>query len=115
MIDLRSDTVTQPTLEMRSAMAEALVGDDVYGDDPTTNELESIAADMLGMEAALFVPSGTMGNQLALMSHTNKGEEAIVSRDCHIFEHEVGAAAVLSGLNLNALSFENGIYEPRKI
>lgn len=114
-IDLRSDTVTQPTQAMRDAMHTAEVGDDVYQDDPTVNRLEALAAEMLGKEAALFVPSGTMSNQLALMSWTNRGDEVIVSADCHIFMHEVGAAAVLSGANLRQLSFENGIYDPRLI
>ena len=72
-IDLRSDTVTQPTLAMRAAMAAAEVGDDVYGDDPTMNELEALAAQMLGKEAAMFVPSGTMGNQIGIMSQTRRG------------------------------------------
>lgn len=110
-IDLRSDTVTQPTQSMRDAMYVAEVGDDVYSDDPTVNKLEALAAGMLGKEAALFVPSGTMGNQLALMSHTSRGDEILVSADCHIFMHEVGAAAVLSGANLRQLSFVNGVYD----
>ncbi len=98
-IDLRSDTVTMPTDEMRKAMAEALVGDDVYGDDPTINKLEELAARMVGKEAALFVPSGTMGNQLAIMSHTSYGDEIIVGANSHIVVHEVGAAARLSGVS----------------
>ena len=114
-IDLRSDTVTQPTQAMRDAMHIAEVGDDVYQDDPTVNKLEALAAEMLGKESALYVPSGTMSNQLALMSWTNRGDEVIVSADCHIFMHEVGAAAVLSGANLRQLSFKNGIYDPRLI
>lgn len=114
-IDLRSDTVTKPTKAMREAMYVAEVGDDVYQDDPTVNELEALAAKMLGKGAALFVPSGTMGNQLALMCFTNRGEEIIVSADCHIFAHEVGAAAVLSGANLRQLSFEKGIYDAKMI
>ena len=77
-IDLRSDTVTMPTEEMRIAMANAQVGDDVYGDDPTVNELERIAAQMVGKEAALLVPSGTFGNQLALLTHTGRGDEVIL-------------------------------------
>ena len=81
-IDLRSDTVTQPTQAMRDAMHVAEVGDDVYQDDPTVNELEALAAEMLGKEAALYVPSGTMSNQLALMSQTGRGDEVIVSADC---------------------------------
>lgn len=114
-IDLRSDTVTQPTKAMREAMSVAEVGDDVYQDDPTINELEALAAKMLGKEAALFVPSGTMGNQLGLMIQTNRGDEVIVSADCHIFMHEVGAAAVLSGANLRQLPFEHGIYNAKQI
>lgn len=114
-IDFRSDTVTHPTPEMREAMANADVGDDVYQDDPTTNKLEALAAEVFGMEAALFVPSGTMGNQLALMTHTRRGDEAIVSAGCHIFEHEVGAAAVLSGINLRQLTFPDGIYTAAQI
>lgn len=98
-IDLRSDTVTMPTDKMRKAMAEAPVGDDVYGDDPTINNLEELAAKMVGKEAALFVPSGTMGNQLAIMSHTSYGDEIIVGANSHIVVHEVGAAARLSGVS----------------
>lgn len=111
-IDLRSDTVTQPTREMREAMYNAVVGDDVYGDDPTANRLEQLAAAMLGKEAALFLPSGTMANQIGVMCHTSRGDEVILSSDCHIFIHEVGAVAVLSGANLRPLSFPRGIYDP---
>lgn len=114
-LDFRSDTVTHPTPAMREAMYRAEVGDDVYRDDPTTNRLEALAAELLGMEAALFVPSGTMGNQLALMTHTQRGQEAIVSAESHIFIHEVGAAAVLSGLNLRQVVFPKGIYDPTLI
>ena len=92
-IDFRSDTVTQPTPEMRAAMAAADVGDDVYQDDPTTNQLEALAARMLGKEKALFISSGTMGNQLAIMGMTRKGDEIIVSADSHIVTHEAGATA----------------------
>lgn len=98
-IDLRSDTVTQPTEEMRQAMFSAEVGDDVYGDDPTINKLEDMAAELLGKEAALFVVSGTMGNQLAIMSHTKMGDEIIVGANSHIVQSEVGAAARLSGVS----------------
>ena len=115
ILDFRSDTVTHPTPAMREAMFHAQVGDDVYQDDPTTNRLEELAAEMLGMEAAMFVSSGTMGNQLALMTHTRRGDEAIVSAESHIFHHEVGAAAVLSGLNLRTISFPDGIYTAEKI
>jgi len=98
-IDLRSDTVTQPTEAMRAAMAAAVVGDDVYEDDPTVKELEQLAASMTGKAAALFTPSGTMANQLALMSFTKRGDEVILGRNSHIIAHEVGAAAVLSGVS----------------
>lgn len=99
-IDLRSDTVTQPTPAMREAMANAPVGDDVYGDDPTINQLEKLACEILGKEAALFVPSGTFGNQVAIMTHTKRGDEILVGDACHILMHEVGAAAVLSGVQV---------------
>jgi len=115
MIDLRSDTVTQPTQQMREAMFAAEVGDDVYRDDPTMNRLEQLAAEMLGKEAALFVPSGTMGNQLAVMTHTRRGEEVISSAISHVFSHEVGAAAVLSGVLLRTIPFEGGMPDPEKI
>lgn len=108
MIDLRSDTVTRPTEAMRRAMAAAEVGDDVYGDDPTVNRLEEEAARLVGHEAALFVPSGTMGNQLAVMTHTRRGDEVILDGECHIVVHEVGAAAVLSGVSLRTLVSKNG-------
>lgn len=108
-IDLRSDTVTQPTAAMRQAMAAAEVGDDVYRDDPTVIKLEELAAQMLGKEAALFVTSGTMGNQLCVMTHTSRGDEVILGGEGHIFVHEVGAAAVLSGITLRQLNFPGGI------
>lgn len=95
-IDLRSDTVTMPTYKMRQAMSNAEVGDDVYEDDTTIIKLEKLAAATLGKEAALFTPSGTMANQLAVMTHTKRGDEIILGRHSHIVEHEVGAAAVLS-------------------
>ena len=97
-IDMRSDTVTQPTQEMRKAMYNADVGDDVYGDDPTVNKLEVYAAKITGKEAALFVPSGTFANQLALFTHCKRGSEVILGDDCHIVEHEVGAASVIAGV-----------------
>jgi threonine aldolase len=97
-IDLRSDTVTKPTPEMREAMAEAEVGDDVYGDDPTVNLLQEKAAEMLGKGAALFVPSGTMGNLLALLVHCSRGEEVILGDKSHIFMNEAGGMAVLGGI-----------------
>jgi threonine aldolase len=97
-IDLRSDTVTKPTPEMREAMAEAEVGDDVYGDDPTVNHLQEIAAEMMGKEAALFVPSGTMGNLLALLVHCQRGDEVIVGNQSHIYLNEAGGMSALGGI-----------------
>lgn len=103
IIDFRSDTVTKPTEAMRKAMALAAVGDDVYGDDPTVNELEELAAKTLGLESALFVASGTMGNQIAIMSHTNRGDEILVGSGHHILNYEVGAMAVLSAVNVRTI------------
>lgn len=110
MIDLRSDTVTQPTDKMRQVMFEAVVGDDVYDDDPTIKTLEKLAAEILGKEAALFVPSGTFGNQVSIMTHTRPGDEIIVSHDAHILYHEVGAAAKLSGVQVRGLRCFGGRY-----
>ncbi len=111
MIDFRSDTVTQPTPEMRTAMADAPVGDDIYGDDPTVIKLESMAAERVGMEAALFVPSGIMGNQLAIMAACKRGDEIIIDVNSHIYLHEVGAAAVLSGVSQRTLNSERGMMD----
>src|SRR5678815_782119 len=97
-IDLRSDTVTQPTPEMREAMAEAEVGDDVFRDDPTVIRLEEVAAGMVGKEASLFVPSGTMGNLIALLVHCQRGEEVIVGSLSHIYLNEAGGMAALGGI-----------------
>lgn len=99
-IDLRSDTVTHPTEEMLQAAISAPLGDDVYGDDPTVNQLESLAAQTLGKEAALFVPSGTFGNQLSILTHTLRGDEVILGKHCHIVVHEAGASAVIAGVQL---------------
>src|SRR5579864_3635786 len=96
-IDLRSDTVTQPTPEMRRAMAEAEVGDDVYGEDPSINRLEERAAQIFGREAAIFVPSGTMGNQIAIKIHTRPGQEIICEERSHIFNFEMAMLAHFSG------------------
>jgi len=103
-IDLRSDTVTKPTNEMRQAMATAIVGDDVYEDDPTVVKLEEMSAELTGFEAALFTPSGTMGNQLAIMAHTKRGDEVILAQNSHIVAHEVGGAAVLSGVSYRIIN-----------
>ncbi len=112
MIDLRSDTVTQPTDEMRKAMAEALVGDDVYGDDPTMNRLEELAAKKMGKEAAVFVVSGTMGNQLAVMTHTKRGDEIILGKYSHVVRYECGAAAALSQVSFCQVDNPNGFIYP---
>jgi len=108
-IDVRSDTVTQPTAEMREAMANADVGDDVYGDAPTINRLQELAARTLGKEAALFVPSGTMGNQICIMANTRRGDDVICLRRAHLYEHEGGAAALLSGVTFNVVDSGDGI------
>ncbi|HBK68223.1 MAG TPA: low specificity L-threonine aldolase, partial [Firmicutes bacterium] len=114
-IDLRSDTVTKPTAEMRTAMAEAEVGDDVYGEDPTVLKLEEIGAEMIGKEAALFVVSGTMGNQTAAMTHLNRGDEVIVEADSHIFYYEVGGLALLSGAQARTIPGVKGFMAPEQI
>lgn len=107
-IDLRSDTVTWPTEEMRHAMAGARVGDDVYGDDPTVNELETLAASLTGKQAAILVPSGTFGNQLAIFTHCPRGSEVILGEDCHIVQHEAGGTAVIAGVQLRTVATKAG-------
>ena len=114
-IDLRSDSVTQPTQEMRDAMYTAPVGDDEYGDDPTVKNLEQLCAQKVGKEAGLFVASGTMGNQLAVMTHTVRGDEIIISAGSHIVVHEVGAAAVLSGVVLKVIDTPDDMLTPEVI
>lgn len=109
-VDLRSDTVTRPTPEMRAAIAEAVVGDDVFGDDPTVKELEALAAELTGKEGGLFVPSGSMGNEIAILTHTHRGEEAIVEFDSHIYNYETAGPAVLSGVQLAPIKTERGIF-----
>ena len=111
IIDLRSDTVTKPTAEMRAAMAAAEVGDDVYMDDPTVNKLQKRAAEIFKKEAALFVPSGTMGNQIAIRVHTNPGQEVITEGNAHIYEFEMAAMAVISGTLARPIPSQNGILE----
>jgi len=115
IIDLRSDTVTKPTQEMREAMARAEVGDDVYGEDPTVNKLEALGAQMVGKEAALFVPSGTMGNQLAIMSWTQRGDEIIIEAQSHIYMYEVGAPAVLSQAQTRPVEGTYGVMDPEEV
>jgi len=109
MIDFRSDTVTKPTKAMRDAMANAVVGDDVYEDDPTIIELETLAAKMTGKEAALFVTSGTMGNQLGILTSTKRGDEIIVGKKSHIKNYEVGAAAVISSVSYHLIDEVDGM------
>src|SRR5215469_12856654 len=108
VIDLRSDTVTRPTAEMRRAMAEAEVGDDVYGEDPTINRLEERAAQIFGREAAIFVPSGTMGNQIAIRIHTQHGQEIICEERGHIFNYEMATLAAFSGCVVRPIYGEDG-------
>ncbi|MCY7347154.1 MAG: hypothetical protein LH614_13150 [Pyrinomonadaceae bacterium] len=103
MIDLRSDTVTKPTAEMRRAMAEAEVGDDVYGEDPTVNLLQERAAEIFGKEAALFCPTGSMGNQIAVKLHTKPGDEIIIEERGHILNWELGMPAVAAGVTIRAV------------
>jgi threonine aldolase len=107
MIDLRSDTVTRPSDAMRDAARDAEVGDDVYGEDPAVNELERRTADLLGTEAALFVPSGTMGNQVAVRTHTDRGQELIVDEAAHVVKWELGGVADLSGVQARMLDCGN--------
>ncbi|TAL11790.1 MAG: low-specificity L-threonine aldolase [Nitrospirae bacterium] len=115
MIDLRSDTVTKPSPAMREAMATAEVGDDVFGEDPTVNRLQETAARLLGKEAALFVPSGTMANQLAVRLHTRPGDEIIVEAGAHVVRYESGAAAGLSGVQTCWLQGTRGILTVEQI
>ncbi len=108
-IDLRSDTVTKPTEAMRRAMAEAEVGDDVYGEDPTVNRLEERAAEVFGKEAALFVPTGTMGNQIAIRLHTQHGQEVICERRAHVVDWEMAMVSAFSGCQLRQVEGERGV------
>lgn len=114
-IDLRSDTVTQPTDEMREAMAKAAVGDDVFGEDPTVNALEALAAEKVGKEAAVFVPSGTMGNLIAVMAHTQKGDAVVLEAEAHTYRFEVGSIAALGGVVPNPVAGVNGYITPDQL
>jgi threonine aldolase len=109
-IDLRSDTVTRPTPAMREAMANAAVGDDVYGEDPTLNRLEALAAERVGKAAAVFVPSGTMANQIALRVHTEPGDAALAGHGSHMLLYEAGAPAVLAGVTMQAIGVD-GLFD----
>ncbi len=111
-IDLRSDTITRPTEKMRQVIAQAEVGDDVYGEDPSINRLEQLAAEKLGKEKALFVPSGTMANQIAAMVHTNPGDEIITEITSHIFLYEAGGLGRLGGVQTHVLQGERGLFSP---
>ena len=114
-VDLRSDTVTQPTPPMREAMAAAVVGDDVLGDDPTVIELQNRIAEMLGKEAALFVPSGTMSNAVAIKSQTKPGDEIVTHRKSHIYMYEAGGYAVLAGCSISLVEGERGQMSPEDV
>lgn len=115
LIDLRSDTVTKPTPEMRKAIAEAEVGDDVLGDDPTVIRLQKYVAELFGREDSLFVPSGTMGNQVALKTVSEPGWEIICDRDCHIVNYETGGPAIHSSLLVNMITTERGMFTAERI
>ncbi len=111
LIDLRSDTVTRPTPAMRAAMHAAELGDDVFNEDPTVNRLQERVAALLGKEAALFVPSGTMSNQICVKAHTQPGDELLCDLNCHIYNYEAGGAAVLSGVTCRTLDGDYGILD----
>jgi threonine aldolase len=115
MIDLRSDTVTKPTAGMREAMARAEVGDDVYGEDPTVNQLQTRVAELLGKAGAIFVPSGTMGNQLSIRAQTQPGQEVIVESTSHIVRYEQGAASALGGVQLHWATGQRGLLTAEQI
>src|SRR4029453_7542694 len=114
-IDLRSDTVTRPTPEMRRAMAEAEVGDDVYGEDPTVNRLQEAAAQLLGFEAALWVPSGVMGNEIAIRLLTRPGQEVLCEERSHVVQFELAGMAALSGVMPRPVAAEDGLLTPAVI
>lgn len=111
-IDLRSDTVTKPTQKMREAMMNAIVGDDCYGEDPTVNELEALAAEKMGKESAMFVPTGTMGNTSALMTHVKHGDAVILEPDCHIYYYERGNISAIAGALPILVAGEDGCPDP---
>jgi len=115
LVDLRSDTLTRPTPAMRRAMADAEVGDDVFGEDPTVNALEVRVAALLGKESGLFVPTGTMANQIAIRCLTEPGDEVILEADAHPFHYEAGGAAVISGVTLRLLQGVRGVLDPEVV
>jgi len=108
-IDLRSDTVTKPSPAMRQAMAQAEVGDDIFGEDPTVNRLQEVVASLLGKEAALFLPSGSMANQVCIKVHTHAGDEIIAEKDCHVFNYETAGIAFLSAVQVNTIAGHHGV------
>src|SRR5436853_7566221 len=114
-IDLRSATVTRPTRGMRAAIQAAEVGDDVFNEDPTVNRLQERVAALLGKEAALFVPSGTMSNQVCIKTHTQPGDELLCEARCHIYNSEAGGPAVLSGVTCRTLQGDHGILDVRQL
>src|SRR5712692_4659214 len=111
IVDLRSDTVTRPTTAMRAAMHAAEVGDDVFGEDPSVNRLQERVASLLGKEAALFVPSGTMSNQICIKAHTQPGDEMLCEADCHVYNFEAGGPAALSGVMCRTIEGDYGILD----
>ncbi len=115
VVDLRSDTLTLPTPEMREAMARAEVGDDVWEEDPTVQRLETLAAELTGKEAGLFVPSGTMGNLVSILSHTRPGQEILLDLDSHIFNYEVASAAVIGGVQTRPIPTEGDFLSPDQV
>lgn len=115
VVDYRSDTITQPTDAMRDAMRDARVGDDVYGEDPTVNELQAVGAKVLGKEAALFVPSGTMANEVAIGVQAPRGTEALAERESHVVLYENGAPAALWGVTLRTLAGRRGVFTPEQV
>ena len=115
IVDMRSDTVTKPTEKMRAAMAAAEVGDDVYGEDPTVNRLQELAAAMLGKEAGLFVPSGTMGNAIAIRILTERGDEVLVERRSHVVKYELSGMSVLSGVMPRTVDAPGGHLTPEHV
>jgi len=115
LIDLRSDTVTKPTLEMREVMAQAEVGDDVFGEDPTVNQLQEHVAKLLGKEAGLFVPSGSMANQISIKAHTQPGDEIVCERGAHLYNYECGGPSFLSGVQVMPLEGKYGVITAEQI
>jgi len=115
VVDMRSDTLTHPTDEMRAAMAQAAVGDDVYGEDPTINRLEEMAAEKMGKEAAVFTPTGSMGNLISLLAHTSRGEQVILEAQAHIYVHEVGSLSSVAGLLPKLVPSKRGAIAPEDL